>query len=93
MGHPVLHLSGDSRIGNNRIDALAQNHNNTSVRKEKSMDATLHDPVCGMDVTYESAQARSEYNGQIYYFCSLDCKEAFDRAPETYIRQEEDLLH
>ena len=55
------------------------------------MDATLHDPVCGMHVTYETAQARSEYDGQIYYFCSIDCKEAFDKAPETYVRQAEDL--
>lgn len=52
------------------------------------MDGQLKDPVCGMDVTYESAQARSEYNGQTYYFCSLDCKEQFDRNPEAYITHE-----
>lgn len=55
------------------------------------MDMTLHDPVCGMEVTYETAQARSEYDGQTYYFCSLDCKEAFDRSPETYVGEGEDL--
>ena len=55
------------------------------------MNSTLYDPVCGMDVTYETAQARSDYHGQIYYFCSLDCKEEFDRSPETYAAQEEDL--
>ena len=55
------------------------------------MDTTLRDPVCGMEVTYENAQARSEYNGQTYYFCSIDCKEAFDREPETYTEKEEDL--
>ena len=55
------------------------------------MDSTLHDPVCGMEVTYETAQARSEYDGQTYYFCSIDCKEAFDRSPETYVGQGEDL--
>ena len=55
------------------------------------MDTTLRDPVCGMEVTYENAQARSEYDGQTYYFCSIDCKEAFDREPETYIAQAEDL--
>lgn len=55
------------------------------------MDTRLHDPVCGMHVTYETAQARSEYDGQTYYFCSIDCKESFDRAPETYVGQEEDL--
>ena len=53
------------------------------------MHTTLKDPVCGMDVTYETAQARTEYDGQTFYFCSLDCKEAFDRDPEKYVREEE----
>lgn len=54
------------------------------------MTGTLRDPVCGMEVTYESAQARSEYNGETYYFCSLDCKETFDRDPEKYVTHEEE---
>ena len=49
------------------------------------MPETLKDPVCGMEVTYESAQARSEYNGQTYYFCSLGCKEEFDQNPEKFV--------
>jgi YHS domain-containing protein len=53
------------------------------------MDDKLRDPVCGMEVTYETAQARSEYNGQTYYFDSLDCKEQFDREPERYVTQQE----
>lgn len=53
------------------------------------MHDLLKDPVCGMDVTYETAQARSEYEGQTYYFCSLDCKEQFDRNPEHYVQHEE----
>ena len=54
------------------------------------MAGTLKDPVCGMDVTYETAQARSEYYGETYYFCSLDCKETFDRDPEKYVAREEE---
>ena len=57
------------------------------------MADTLRDPVCGMEVTYETAKARSEYNGQTYYFDSLDCKEQFDRDPEKYITQEEHRSH
>jgi Cu+-exporting ATPase len=53
------------------------------------MHDVLKDPVCGMDVTYETAQARSEHDGQTYYFCSLDCKEQFDRNPEHYVQHEE----
>ena len=52
------------------------------------MAETMKDPVCGMEVTYESAQARSEYNGQTYYFCSIGCKEDFDREPERYVTHE-----
>ena len=53
------------------------------------MHTTLKDPVCGMEVTYETAQARSEYDGQTYYFCSLGCKEIFDENPEKYIQERE----
>ena len=54
------------------------------------MAGTFRDPVCGMEVTYETAQARSEYDGQTYYFDSLECKEAFDRDPERYVTHEEE---
>jgi YHS domain-containing protein len=52
------------------------------------MHETLVDPVCHMQVTYENAQARSEYDGQTFYFCSIDCKETFDKNPEQYAHQE-----
>ena len=53
------------------------------------MHETFKDSVCGMEVTYETAQARSEYQGQTYYFCSLGCKEEFDKNPEKYVREQE----
>jgi Cu+-exporting ATPase len=52
------------------------------------MQEKLKDPVCGMELTYETAQARSEHDGQTYYFCSLDCKEQFDKNPEKYVTHE-----
>jgi YHS domain-containing protein len=57
------------------------------------MYETLRDPVCGKDVAYQTAQARSEYNGQTYYFDSLECKEEFDRNPEKYVTQDETAHH
>ena len=54
------------------------------------MAGTFRDPVCGMEVTYETAKARSEYNGQTYYFDSLECKEMFDKNPEKYATQEQE---
>ena len=55
------------------------------------MAGMFKDPVCGMEVTYETAQARSEYEGQTYYFDSLECKEAFDKDPEKYVTHEEEI--
>lgn len=42
------------------------------------------DPVCGMQVDEQNAAARSEYEGQTFYFCSEGCKEKFEQNPEQY---------
>jgi Cu+-exporting ATPase len=42
------------------------------------------DPVCGMEVSPESAAAQSQYNGQTYYFCSKSCKQKFDQNPNQF---------
>lgn len=43
------------------------------------------DPVCGMTVDPKTAAGISEYQGKVYYFCSLGCKKDFDKEPEKYI--------
>ena len=43
------------------------------------------DPVCKMEVNPESAEAQSDYGGITFYFCSVACKEKFDRDPERYL--------
>lgn len=53
------------------------------------MAQTFKDPVCGMEVTAESAAGKSEYKGKTYYFCSTADKETFDKNPEKYVRQEQ----
>lgn len=56
------------------------------------MEGMIEDPVCGMEINMETAPAKIEYEGQIYYFCSQDCKEAFVKNPEEYIfPNEEDV--
>lgn len=44
-------------------------------------------PVCDMKVDPQSAP-KSEYQGQTYYFCSLNCKQAFDENPKEYLDKE-----
>ena len=53
------------------------------------MAQTFKDPVCGMEVTPETAADKSEYQGRTYYFCSMADKETFDKNPEKYVMQEQ----
>jgi Cu+-exporting ATPase len=55
---------------------------------ESFMARTYTDPVCGMEVTPETAAATSEYQGQTYYFCSIEDKETFEKHPEKYVQTE-----
>lgn len=44
------------------------------------------DPVCQKVVT--TAKAKSSVNdGKVYYFCSRDCREAFEAAPDIYLSE------
>ena len=56
------------------------------------MARTYTDPVCGMEVTPETAAATSEYQGRTYYFCSIEDKETFDKSPEKYIQSEQESI-
>jgi len=43
------------------------------------------DPVCKMEVEVETAQYKSEYKGETYYFCAPGCQRSFERDPEKYL--------
>ena len=49
---------------------------------------TVHDPVCHMDITVESAFGSSEHEGQTYYFCARGCKLDFDEDPAGVLAAE-----
>jgi YHS domain-containing protein len=49
---------------------------------------TVHDPVCHMDITIESAAGTSDYDGMTYYFCSRGCKVDFDADPAGVLEAE-----
>lgn len=51
----------------------------------KGGETIAMDPICKMDVDEESAQWKSEYKGETYYFCAPGCKKAFDDNPEKYL--------
>jgi YHS domain-containing protein len=41
-----------------------------------------------MEVDEKSAKDNVTFQGQSYYFCSPECREEFDEAPEDYIGDE-----
>jgi YHS domain-containing protein len=63
--------------------------NNLSQSSKESTMAI--DPVCGMEVDDRSTKERAIYEGTTYYFCSEDCREEFQAAPEDYIGGEEEM--
>ena len=46
----------------------------------------VKDPVCGMTVDPTRAAGSSEYQGTTYFFCSANCKQKFDTAPDQYVQ-------
>ena len=42
------------------------------------------DPVCGRDLYPSTAATSVKREGKTLYFCSPDCKAAFDAQPEKY---------
>ena len=48
---------------------------------------TAIDPVCGMEVNPKAAPAQTQYEGRTYYFCSLECKEEFEKNPQRFAGQ------
>jgi YHS domain-containing protein len=57
-----------------------------SEQREPSAIATERDPVCGMFVDPKTAP-KSEFEGQTFYFCSLEDKAKFDKDPGSYASQ------
>jgi YHS domain-containing protein len=48
---------------------------------------TAIDPVCGMEVDTRTAQWKTEYQGQTYYFCAPGCQHSFEKEPEKYLKE------
>jgi Cu+-exporting ATPase len=49
--------------------------------------ALVVDPVCEMEIEQADAAATFEYLGEMYYFCSENCRDAFEEDPESYLEE------
>jgi YHS domain-containing protein len=45
---------------------------------------TAIDPVCGMEVDESTAEWKTTYQGQTYYFCAASCLKSFEKEPAKY---------
>jgi YHS domain-containing protein len=45
------------------------------------------DLVCQQDVAGEGNRYFTDYGGEMYYFCSPECKRKFDDHPDHYVRE------
>jgi YHS domain-containing protein len=54
----------------------------TAVKQEKTEKACC--PGCKNEMDKDAAKFKVEYKGKTYYFCSEECKAAFEKDPEKY---------
>jgi YHS domain-containing protein len=50
------------------------------------------DPVCIKTVRTDDAKS-SVHDGSVYYFCSRDCREIFEAAPDQYLGRNAEVTH
>lgn len=75
---------------------LGRQHGNRDAGDRSSAGATAlrwtppetdRDPVCGKTIRPENARP-SVYDGTVFYFCSRECREIFEAAPQLYLGAE-----
>ncbi len=52
---------------------------------KQASQATVQDPVCGMNVDPVNSSGSANYDGKTYLFCSAGCKRRFDADPMQYL--------
>ena len=51
----------------------------------QASEGIFTDPVCGMNISAEDADATFDYRGKKYYFCSQSCQKKFDLNPASFL--------
>ncbi len=70
--------------GKNSQNALRSGGSETGQELRWTAPKTDVDPVCGKTVATDKAKP-SVFDGTVHYFCSRECRELFEAAPELYV--------
>jgi YHS domain-containing protein len=73
MGHGHGQHDGHGKVASNDREGLHWEPPETDT-----------DPVCGKTVPTQKAKS-AVYEGSVYYFCSNECRERFEAAPQDYL--------
>ena len=74
---------------------MGHGHNSRTKQSEGGSNTDLRwiapesaiDPVGGITVHTNAAKS-AVHDGHVFYFCSRECRERFEAAPDTYLNQE-----
>lgn len=53
----------------------------------KGGEIMAQDPVCKMTVDENTAEGKTEYKDKTYFFCSVGCKETFEKEPDKFTEE------
>ena len=66
------------------IDSLDDGRVSFGNRDEIEL-ATATDPVCGKELRRADAAGAIDHHGVVYFFCSVECRDAFASDPDSFI--------
>ena len=83
----ILKMGSGAQWDAEIVDALlfVQTRSRTISQLPPEPVLSVQDPVCGMLVAPELAQARAVFDHQTFYFCSTACRELFDGDPDGFL--------
>ncbi|HET9790921.1 MAG TPA: heavy metal translocating P-type ATPase [Candidatus Angelobacter sp.] len=58
----------------------------------ETLNKTVRDVVCNMQVDPAKAAGSAEYDGRKFFFCSRGCEQKFTASPDRYVKNEKDLM-
>ena len=85
----ILQLGSGAQWEAGMVDALlfVQAHSRSISQLSLEPVQLVQDPVCGMLLHSELAQARAVFDNQAFYFCSTACRELFDHDPAEFLKR------